>query len=669
MPHPSHTGVPRMAIRTVGSRRIPVQPEKTFSADDADPDAYRDGLSLSQLLVDLANRGEIDRIRAQVTSSTRNLVVILRTDDRWLHAATDLLRTILLASEEMPAIKRGGQQDLAYVLASLGSHHVILSCQPGDVIPDVYQRLAFAEVDVGRVRSEHLNTLISERWPGTDFRWPADRDVLSIPSVHLSTAFYQADRPEDVIEILDAIARHEADEAHVAADEPAVVGKTDFIPEKPKPAKKPVIDEKMKKAIQQVEVQSPTSPRVEDLAGYGAAAAWAQDLAQDVADYLDDEIAWSDVDRGCLLVGPPGTGKTMFAKALAATTGLPLIATSYAQWQSHEEGHLGHVVEMIRAVFARAEQVAPCILFIDEIDAIRGRGTDTRDDGWWTAITTCLLECLDGISRVEGIVTIGACNHADSLDPALVRSGRLDRRFEISLPDEAALIQILAHHAPDVSVQSLEPIATALAGTISGADVARMTREAKRSARREKREMTGGDLMSAALPPETRSREIIWRTAIHEAGHAVSFLVAGMVPDALSLIAGAGMSGHVRGVGVQDQQRLGDLEARVLPILCGRAAEDVILGEPSAAATQDLEQAAAILASVESAFGLGGYLTPVRDVDRSSVETRIRRLYGDALMLVVRHRRHIVELARLAVERRVLSRSTLETFGRERGLI
>ena len=178
--------------------------------------------------------------------------------------------------------------------------------------------------------------------------------------------------------------------------------------------------------------------------------------------------------------------------------------------------------------------------------------------------------------------------------------------------------------------------------------------------------MTGQDVMAAALPAEKRPREIVWRTAIHEAGHVVAFLVGEHIPDALSLVSGGGMGGHVRGVGVASQNRLGDLEALVLPLLAGRAAEDVILGEPSAGATQDLEQATRVLSSVESAFGLGGYLTP-GGADRVSVEGRIRRVYGDALMLVVRHRAAIVDLARLAVERRVLSRSVLEAFGRERG--
>ncbi|ORE90762.1 AAA family ATPase [Aurantimonas sp. 22II-16-19i] len=671
--------------RIVGNRRIAPIVDGIDFADDAEDDTpdYRSAFPPSAWLIDAANAGEIAKLRSVVADRKRHAIVIARAPAEWREATSNLTRLLLGSREELRVVRRDGSPELLdSVLAFLGHCHVVLTAKPDDEIPEVYKRLALVEIDAGRITAEHVDALIRDRWPGSGARWSADRDVVSIPSHHLSTAFYQAATPGEIVEILDVIRRHDVAEKSPAKGEGEEKSDLDRASEnywteqpkkekqkpEPEPAKR-VVDEKMKRAIAQIEVQRPASPVLDDLAGYGAAASWASDLALDIAAFRVGEIGWQDVDQGCLLVGPPGTGKTLFARAAAATTGLPLIATSYAQWQSAGTGHMGDVVRSIRTIFAAAEQNAPCILFIDEIDAIRGRGTDERDDGWWTAIVTCLLECLDGISRIEGIVTIGACNHADKLDPALVRSGRLDRRFEISLPDEPALLRILAHHAPDVSPTDLEPIATALAGTISGADVARMTREAKRAARRGKRAMTGSDVMAAALPAETRSREIVWRTAVHEAGHVVAFLVGGHVPDALSLVSGGGMSGHVRGLGSRDGEgRLGDLEARVLPMLAGRAAEDAILGEPSAGAFADLEHASTILGRVESAFGLGGYLTPGGH-DRVSVEGRIRRIYGDALMLVVRHRGSIVELARLAVERRVLSRSVLEQFGRERGII
>ena len=263
---------------------------------------------------------------------------------------------------------------------------------------------------------------------------------------------------------------------------------------------------------------------------------------------------------------------------------------------------------------------------------------------------------------------LAACNNDGNIDPAILRSGRLDRRFQIALPDAAALAQIFAHHAPDLDAGTISPVATALAGMASGADVARYAREARRRARRDDRVLAGEDLLAVALPPETRSPAIVWRTAVHEAGHAMAYLAARKIPRALSTIAANGAGGFVAMPAfVEDEQRLTDIEAMVLPFLTGRAAEEVLLGDASAGASSDLEQATSILAGVEGRFGLGGYLTP-GGPDRASVEVRIRRLYGEALMLVVRHRSAIVDLARLAVEKRVLGETALKEFAKARGL-
>ena len=325
----------------------------------------------------------------------------------------------------------------------------------------------------------------------------------------------------------------------------------------------------------------------------------------------------------------------------------------------------------MKNVFAAAGGNAPCIILIDEIDAIVSRSGSGDSDyiAWWTAVVTALLELIDGTNRNEGIVVIGACNHAERLDPALVRSGRLDRRFDIALPDEQALATIIGYHVPEASASEIAPIATALAGTVSGADIARIAREAKRSARRQKRPVSAAEILAAALPIETRPRDVLWRTAVHEAGHAMGFLVAGQIPRALSLVQTGNIHGYVQpAIEPASQQRIGDLEARVIPMLMGRAAEDVLLGEASAGAVADLQQASQILAAVEGGLGLGGYLTP-GGPDRAGVEIRIRRIYGDALMIAFRHRLDIADLARLAIERRVLGETALRDFAKSRGLI
>jgi len=147
-----------------------------------------------------------------------------------------------------------------------------------------------------------------------------------------------------------------------------------------------------------------------------------------------------------LLSGPPGTGKTTFARALCNTLQVPLIVTSVASWL--EPGYLGDVLKRMSAVFEAARETAPCIVFIDEIDAIgsRGSGRGKRDDDYWSTLITRLLELLDGALKSEGVIVVGATNLPDKIDAALLRSGRLERHVMIPPPDVQALAGILAHH-------------------------------------------------------------------------------------------------------------------------------------------------------------------------------------------------------------------------------
>ena len=646
-------------IRSIGSRGVPEEVDHP--------------LSPAQWLIQRANADAIATIQEAI-STGRHVVVLLRSPDNWRAAGSDLLRHLLGGHDQRPIHQRSGVHAVAGVVEALGYSSVLMTLQPSDGVPIVYQRLAVAEVDVGRVRSEHVDSLTEDRWPDSADRWPSGRDVLSIPSAYLSTAFYQASSLTDALGILDAIAAAESVDEDDVRQPPTIPDE-----EKPKTAalkksepEKAVVDDKMRKAIAAIAVDHPTSPLVADLAGYGIAAHWAEDLATDIQSYFADEIPFSDVDRGCLLVGPPGTGKTLFAKAAAATTSLPLIATSYAQWQSAGTGHLGDVIRSIRATFGAAEIHAPCILFIDEIDTVRGRCAGGGDnDGWWTAITTCLLECLDGIGRIDGIITIGACNHAEGLDPALLRSGRLDRRFEIGLPDEKALSRIFRHHLPDLDDETITPIATSLAGTISGADVARIAREARREARRRRGEVDGDDLMAIALPADDRTPEMRRLVAVHEAGHAVAMMMAGKIPVSLSIVKSGDNHGGVRGDRSLGLGRIRDIETEVIAMLAGRAAEEVILGFPSGGAggsdDSDLGTATRLLAQVDGGLGLGTRLsmgTPAGEV----VEAGIRRLYAEAVLLVVRQRRQVIALAELALEKRVVGGKALAAFAREHGL-
>ena len=185
---------------------------------------------------------------------------------------------------------------------------------------------------------------------------------------------------------------------------------------------------------------------VETLAGYGSARGWALDLKADLLLWKQGKLRWDEMTTKLLLSGPPGTGKTTFARALCNTLQVPLLATSVAHWL--EPGYLGEVLRRMSGAFALAGDRAPTILFIDEIDNIgvrQGAGSRNYDD-YWSSLINRMLELLDGASKTEGIIVVGATNLPERIDPALLRSGRLETHVQIPMPDLEALVGILGHH-------------------------------------------------------------------------------------------------------------------------------------------------------------------------------------------------------------------------------
>ncbi len=183
---------------------------------------------------------------------------------------------------------------------------------------------------------------------------------------------------------------------------------------------------------------------IEALHGYGEARTWALDLKQDLALWQKSGLLWSQLSTRLLLSGPPGTGKTTFARALCNSLQLPLVTTSVSTWL--EPGYLGDVIKRMRIAFEEALSHAPAILFIDEIDGIGSRNRGGDYDDYWTGLINKLLELIDGSVKTEGLVIVGATNHPSVIDPAIRRSGRLETHVEIPLPDVDALVGILAHH-------------------------------------------------------------------------------------------------------------------------------------------------------------------------------------------------------------------------------
>lgn len=193
---------------------------------------------------------------------------------------------------------------------------------------------------------------------------------------------------------------------------------------------------------------------VETLSGYGSARAWALDLKADLALWRDAKLSWDEMSSKLLLSGPPGTGKTTYAKALCNTLQVPLLVTSVAHWL--EPGYLGDVLKRMSAAFELAASKAPAILFIDELDNIgsRNAGGGRPYDDYWVSLINRLLQLLDGATKTEGVVVVAATNLPDKIDPALLRSGRLETHVRIPLPDLGTMAEILARHLgtdlPDV---------------------------------------------------------------------------------------------------------------------------------------------------------------------------------------------------------------------------
>lgn len=367
------------------------------------------------------------------------------------------------------------------------------------------------------------------------------------------------------------------------------------------------------------------STRLEDMAGYGEAKGWGLDLARDIADWRSGSLAWDDVDRGIMLSGPPGVGKTIFSQALAATCNMELVIASYAKWQA--KGHLGDFLRAMQASFAEARKKAPAILFLDELDAFGDRNTVVGGNASYDIkATNGLLEQLDGLEGREGVVVVGACNHPDWIDAAITRPGRLDRHVRIPLPDrEARAVIFRMHLRGELTHDDHRAFAEATDG-MTGAGIQQIVRNARRSARRGRHPVTAADVILQVPPLVVVPTEVVRVNAVHEIGHAVVGAVLGMKLSSVSVASTLRPGQSAQSVGRAVFAR--NVWARrtrehyldiITMTMAGMAAEQLLLGcwddGSSGGAGSDLHEATKTAIALERSFGMGHMLASYGPVD------------------------------------------------------
>ncbi len=358
-----------------------------------------------------------------------------------------------------------------------------------------------------------------------------------------------------------------------------------------------------------------------DIAGTNEAK---QDL-EEVVDFLKNPKKFLDVGakipKGVLLVGPPGTGKTMLARAVAGEAGVPFFSISGSEFV---EMFVGVGASRVRDLFAKAKKNAPCIIFVDEIDAVgrkRGSGMGGGHDEREQTLNQILVE-MDGFEQGVNVIVLAATNRADVLDPALLRPGRFDRRVNIDLPDRKdrkAILKVHFDKKPLDSHVDIDALAAKSAGT-SGADLANIVNEAAIIAARDNRKVVKqSDVTSAfekvAIGPERKSKVMSQHekelTAYHEAGHAI---VGHVLPDSdmvhkVTIIPRGGTGGVTWFIPPEDKSYHSIIEFKdvLARMLGGRVAEEVIYGQDrvTTGAGSDLQKAAELARDMVTNQGMG----------------------------------------------------------------
>ena len=454
-------------------------------------------------------------------------------------------------------------------------------------------------------------------------------------------------------------------------------------------------------------VQKETGVTFKDVAGEDE----AKESLQEVVDFLHNPVKYTTIGaklpKGALLVGPPGTGKTLLAKAVAGEAHVPFFSLSGSDFV---EMFVGVGASRVRDLFEEAKKNAPCIIFIDEIDAI-GKSRDSRfgggNDEREQTLNQLLAE-MDGFDSSKGILILAATNRPEILDPALLRPGRFDRRIIVERPDLKGRVNILKVHSKDVSLDEsvdLDAIALATSGAV-GSDLANMINEAAILAVKNGRKaVSQKDLYEAVeivlVGKEKKDRILSQEerkiVSYHEVGHA---LLSALQKDAepvqkITIVPRTmGALGYVMQVPEEEKylNSKTELEAMLVGLLAGRAAEEIVFGNVTTGASNDIEKATQIaramitqygmsekfglmgLASVENQYLSGQATLNCGDATATEIDHEVmlmlKNAYEQAKNILVQHREALDKIAAFLIERETITgKEFMEIFHQVEGTV
>lgn len=431
-----------------------------------------------------------------------------------------------------------------------------------------------------------------------------------------------------------------------------------------------------------------------------------KDELEEIVDFLKYPAKYIEVGaripKGVILVGPPGTGKTLLAKAIAGEAGVPFFSISGSDFV---EMFVGVGASRVRDLFEEAKKNAPCIVFIDEIDAVarrRGTGMGGGHDEREQTLNQLLVE-MDGFGVNEGIIVMAATNRVDILDPAILRPGRFDRKVYVGRPDVKGREEILEVHAKNKPLGddvNLERVAQTTAG-FAGADLENLLNEAAiQAAKHDRKYITQADIeksfIKVGIGTEKKSRVISDKekeiTAYHESGHAILFHVlpdVGPVHTVSIIPTGNGAAGYTMPLPEKDEMfnTRGKMIQSIMVSLGGRIAEELTFDDITTGASQDIKQATAYAKAMVTKFGMSEELGLIaygddeeevfigRDIGHgrgyaeetaSKIDSEVKRIvdecYRNAKDIIMQNRDVLEKCAKLLMEKEKISQEEFEAL-------